>query len=53
MVLSSYMCLYHMIQIITLVEVLLKGNITIYCILHGQIKGFNRSTTTILFEVGS
>ena len=25
----------------------------IYCILHGQIKGFNSSITTILFEVGS
>ena len=25
----------------------------IYCILHGQIKGFNSSVTTILFEVGS
>ena len=25
----------------------------IYCILRGQIKGFNRSITTILFEVGS
>ena len=24
-----------------------------YCILRGQIKGFNRSITTILFEVGS
>ena len=27
--------------------------IYIYCILRGQIKGFNRSITTILFEVGS
>ena len=27
--------------------------ICIYCILHGRIKGFNRSITTILFEVGS
>ena len=25
----------------------------IYCILCGQIKGFNSSITTILFEVGS
>ena len=25
----------------------------IYCILRGQIKGFNSSITTILFEVGS
>ena len=25
----------------------------IYCILRGRIKGFNRSITTILFEVGS
>ena len=25
----------------------------IYCILHGQIKGFNRSITTILCQVGS
>ena len=24
-----------------------------YCILHGRIKGFNCSITTILFEVGS
>ena len=24
-----------------------------YCILRGRIKGFNRSITTILFEVGS
>ena len=24
-----------------------------YCILHGRIKGFNCSVTTILFEVGS
>ena len=24
-----------------------------YCILRGQIEGFNRSITTILFEVGS
>ena len=24
-----------------------------YCILRGWIKGFNRSITTILFEVGS
>ena len=27
--------------------------IYIYCILRGRIKGFNRSITTILFEVGS
>ena len=27
--------------------------IPIYCILRGRIKGFNRSITTILFEVGS
>ena len=27
--------------------------IYIYCILRGQIKGFNSSITTILFEVGS
>ena len=27
--------------------------LTTYCILRGQIKGFNRSVTTILFEVGS
>ena len=26
---------------------------SIYCILRGRIKGFNRSITTILFEVGS
>ena len=26
---------------------------TYYCILRGQIKGFNSSITTILFEVGS
>ena len=26
---------------------------TIYCILRGRIKGFNRSISTILFEVGS
>ena len=24
-----------------------------YCTLHGRIKGFNSSVTTILFEVGS
>ena len=28
-------------------------NIYIYCILRGQIKGFNSSITTIMFEVGS
>ena len=28
-------------------------NNKIYCILHGQIKGFNRSITTILCQVGS
>ena len=27
--------------------------IYIYCILRGQIKGLNRSVTTILFKVGS
>ena len=27
--------------------------IFIYCILYGWIKGFNRSITTIVFEVGS
>ena len=32
---------------------LLLTNISSYCILRGQIKGFNRSITTILFEVGS
>ena len=26
--------------------------IYIYCILRGRVKGFNRSITTILFEVG-
>ena len=33
----------------------LKDNydIAIYCILHGKIKGFNSSITSIFFEVGS
>ena len=28
-------------------------NTSIFCILHGRIKGFSSSTATILFEVGS
>ena len=27
--------------------------IELYCILRGQIKGYNRSITTIMYEVGS
>ena len=32
---------------------ILSARSVTYCILRGRIKGFNRSITTILFEVGS
>ena len=40
---------------VDIIHTLMKHNIVIisYCILRGRIKGFNRSITTILCQVGS